>query len=74
MFFEKGKAYRHVGTGTELKMLEEIETSIYGKCLLAEDLHGDFHPCGQHEENAMNYIEISIEEYNKNLDNNRKED
>lgn len=67
MVFEVGKFYRHTG-GQELAILGELETTMYGKCLVAEtNKSGNFMPVGRDESATQNYTEISKEEWMKNF-------
>lgn len=67
MKFEIGKFYRHT-TGEELAILGEVETTLYGKCLVAESSdHVDLKPVGKDESNAENYVEITKNEWMKNF-------
>ena len=64
MKFEVGKFYKHT-TGHCLAILCEQETTMYGKTLLAEHTcEGDgFIAVGMDEARAINYHEISREEW-----------
>ncbi len=67
MVFETGKFYRHT-TGQDLAILGELETTMYGKCLVAEsNKSGDLIPVGSDESATQNYIEITKEEWMKNF-------
>jgi hypothetical protein len=66
MVFEVGKCYRHT-TGFEISIVAEIETVMYGSCLVAEDAYGELHPFGKREDNAVNYSEITKEEWMRNF-------
>ena len=68
MKFEIGKFYRHT-TGQELSILCEAETTIRGKGLVAEtNDHNELILVGTNVENAINYVEITKEEWMKNFD------
>lgn len=64
--FEVGKCYAHTN-GHQMRILGEIETTIYGKCLLGETLEGGLLPIGMTEEHAVNFTEISQEEWVSNF-------
>lgn len=67
MKFELGKCYRHT-TGTEIKILGEVETMMYGKCFAAECNNStNLLPVGMDEYNAVNWIEINEEDWQKNF-------
>lgn len=62
MRFEVGKAYRHT-TGLKMQVISEIDTYYYGKCLLGETDSAKLVPLGVAEDNAINWVEITIEEF-----------
>lgn len=64
MKFEIGKFYKHT-TGDCLHILCEIETTMYGNTLLAEQRGGEenFIAVGRGEDSAVNYHEITKEEW-----------
>lgn len=64
--FELGKCYQH-STGSQLKIVGEANTTLYGKCLVGETSFGELTPVGKTEDHAVNYIEISEEEWMKNF-------
>lgn len=67
MVFEIGKCYRHT-TGEELSIAGEVDTVMYGKCLLAESNYKpNLIPVGRDESAAVNWTEISKEEWMKNF-------
>lgn len=68
MKFEVGKYYRHT-TGHELAILCEAETTIRGKGLVAETNNPKEELClvGMSEKHAVNYTEITKEEWMKNF-------
>lgn len=67
MIFEVGKFYRHP-TGEEMAVIGEAETTLYGKCLVAEsNRSADLKPVGRHESHADNWSEISRDEWMKNF-------
>lgn len=53
MVFEKGKYYRH-SAGAEMSIVGEVETTLYGNCLVAENAgkscKTDLSPVGRDEE------------------------
>lgn len=65
MKFELGKYYQHT-TGSKLYICGLGETIIYGSCLVGEDEHGDLIAVGKSEENAVNYSEITKEQFRHN--------
>ena len=58
MVFQYGKTYKHI-SGKVITIVGVAETHMYGKCLVAEDEHGQLSPVGQNEENAVNWQEVS---------------
>jgi hypothetical protein len=66
MVFVNGKCYKHT-TGTQIKVIGEVNSTLYGHCLMAEDSDGRFYPVGKTEDNAFNWSEISEEEWLKNF-------
>ncbi len=60
--FEIGKYYEHT-TGRKLSILCEVETYYHGKCLLGETDLGELVPVGTTEEYAVNYHEISENQF-----------
>lgn len=68
MVFEIGKFYRHT-TGLELAIVGEVETTLYGKCLVAEsnEPSGNLVAVGRDESATQNFIEITKEEWMKNF-------
>jgi hypothetical protein len=66
MKFEVGKCYQHNG-GSQIKVIGEVNSTIYGNCLMAEHSDGRFYPVGQTEDNAVNWHEITEEEWLKNF-------
>lgn len=67
MVFEIGKCYKHK-TGEEIKVIGELETTLYGKALIAES--GDsslFSAVGRTEDCSVNWTEITEEEWMKNF-------
>jgi len=73
MIFELGKYYKHT-SGTYLKIVGIAETTIYGTCFIAEEECGQtFTPVGKTEDHAMNYVEVSKEEYINNYKDKHNE-
>lgn len=67
MIFEVGKCYRHT-TGHEISIVAEVETTMFGKTLLAEQTDRlDFMAVGLSEANSENYKEITREEWMRNF-------
>lgn len=62
MKFKIGKCYKHA-TGDMLHIITEGNTCMYGSCLIGENELGDLVPVGKEEDNAINYIEISKDEF-----------
>lgn len=62
MKFEIGKYYKHTGGGF-LHICGEVKTHIWGHCLIAENKDGRLVPVGRDESNAVNWVEISEEQY-----------
>ena len=63
MVFEIGKYYKHT-SGTMIHPLVEVETTQFGKALIAETNETlDFVAVGRTYEHAMNYAEITKEEW-----------
>jgi hypothetical protein len=60
--FEPNKYYRHSGGGM-LHTLHYLKTFMYGIALIAEDRMGKLHPVGSYPENAINYHEITEQEF-----------
>lgn len=64
MIFNVGKYYRHVGTGELLHIVGEVTTTMYGDCLVGEVTNNyDLVPVGKTKEYAINYEEISKDEW-----------
>ncbi len=67
MGFEAGKYYRHT-TGKEIHVLTEVETTQWGKILIAEaNFNSEIIAVGTYIGSAVNYSEISREEWEKNF-------
>ncbi len=66
MVFEVGKVYKHT-TGIQIKILNEVDTTVHGKCLVAENVSGDLFPVGSDESNAANFTEITEAEWMNNF-------
>jgi hypothetical protein len=67
MKFEIGKFYKHT-TGQQIAIVGEVETTMYGRCLVAEcSDKADLLPVGADESHAENYSEITKEEWMMNF-------
>ena len=67
MVFEVGKCYRHT-TGEELQIVGQVDTTLYGNCLVAESSNSeDLKPVGKDESATDNWVEITQEEWMKNF-------
>lgn len=66
--FEVGKFYKH-NTGICFAILCEVETTLYGKTLIAEQACGGSNiiAVGQDESAAANFHEITKEEWMENF-------
>lgn len=56
MRFEIGKCYQHT-SGKKMRIIAEIETHFYGRCLLGETDGGDLVPVGEGESHFENWQE-----------------
>lgn len=70
MKFEVGKYYQHSG-GPSMAILCEAKTTLYGDCLIAEELGGSFRPVSKDEEAAINWKEITKEEWYESWNRNQ---
>lgn len=67
MIFEIGKQYIHT-TGEQMSIVGEVETTLYGTCLIAESSNdANLKPVGKGESYAENWTEITKEEWMKNF-------
>jgi hypothetical protein len=67
MGFEVGKCYRHT-TGKEISVLVEVETTQWGKALVAEaNFNSEIIAVGTYIGSSVNWTEISREEWEKNF-------
>lgn len=65
MNFEVGKCYKH-STGAMIHVLCEVETMMYGKCLVAEEAgKTDLIPIGKGDGYAENWTCIPIDEFKR---------
>jgi len=65
--FEIGKCYRHT-TGQEMHVIGELDTVMYGNTLVAETTKNTDLTCvGRSHHNAVNWKEISHQEWMKNF-------
>lgn len=62
MRFELGKYYQHT-TGAKLYICGVGDTHYHGNSFIGENENGELSPVGRHEENAINFKEISKEEF-----------
>ncbi len=68
MIFELGKYYKH-SDGEMMRILGEVESNMYGTCLVGERQNkSDFQPVGTDESNAVNWAEIQKEEWDTILE------
>lgn len=71
MIFEVGKFYRHMDLGQDLAIVGEVNTTMYGHCLVAEVADWKrgpgLIPVGTDESCAENYEEITRKEWMKNF-------
>lgn len=56
MVFEIGKCYKHPSAG-KMRIVGEVDTYIYGNCLVGETWNGELRPVGRDEDNAVNWVE-----------------
>jgi len=67
VLFEIGKFYRH-NDGEEIAILGELETTMYGKCLVAESSRSmDLKPVGNDASCTANFHEITKKDWMKNF-------
>ena len=63
MVFEVGKCYEH-NSGERMHVVAEVELDIYvSPCLIAETDGGNIIPVGKTDEYAVNFREITREEW-----------
>ena len=62
MIFELGKYYQHTA-GVKLHICGIGDTQYYGKCFIGENEFGELIPVGCTEVNAVNYAEITKDEF-----------
>jgi hypothetical protein len=62
MKFELGKFYEHT-TGSRLYIAGVMQSMFYGMTFVGEDEYGEFSPVGSTEDNAVNYKEITKEQF-----------
>lgn len=68
MKFEVGKCYRHK-TGEEFRIIAEVDTYHFGKCLIGESSDtATYVPFGMEENNSMDWEEC--EDFAKYVNNN----
>jgi hypothetical protein len=67
MVFEIGKYYRHT-TGEMMAIRGELETTMWGKALIAEsNQRSDLVPVGRDESSAVNWMETTEDEWMKSF-------
>jgi hypothetical protein len=66
MKFKVGKCYEHT-TGLQIKIIGRCKSTMFGKCLVAETDSNTFVPISKDEEAAVNFKEISNDEWMKNF-------
>ena len=67
MVFEIGKFYKHA-TGQCLSIVGKLTTTMFGDTLIAEQNDSiDFQAVGSDDSSAVNYKEITKEEWMKNF-------
>ena len=59
MNFEVGKTYRHT-SGETIRVLTEVDSYMYGNCLLGENGKGEFIPLSTEEWATENYEEVTV--------------
>ena len=65
--FKVGKAYRH-SSGCEMKIIGWANTTVHGDaCMIAEEKSGHLKPVGSDPDAAVNWKEISEDEWMKNF-------
>jgi hypothetical protein len=70
MKFEVGKCYMHTGSKSYLAVLGVLETTLYGKVMIAEQAGRNGHrfmPVGLDEDSTVGYVECSREEWMTNF-------
>lgn len=70
MKFEVGKYYFHTGSKSYLAVLGVLDTTLYGRAMIAEQAgrHGHtFIPVGGDEDSTVGYVECSKEEWMTNF-------
>lgn len=67
--FELGKYYKHT-TGTKIYICGLGETYYHGRCFIGENERGELSPVGNGKENAINYSEITKDDFVNNKDVN----
>lgn len=60
--FELGKFYKHT-TGDKIYICGVVDTYVYGKALVCEDVYGNLRPVGDDKYATINYHEITKEEF-----------
>lgn len=64
--FQVGKYYKHIGTRELLHIIGEVETTLYGNCLVGESTNQtNLVPIGKGEGYAQNYVKIEKEEWDR---------
>lgn len=62
MKFELGKYYEHT-SGAKYYIAGVMDSIFYGMCFIGEDDRGGFDPVGSTADNALNYKEITKEQF-----------
>ncbi len=71
MIFEIGKFYRHT-TGIFMAIVGEVNTTMWGSTLIGESTHDSYGlmPVGRDEASAVNWEEITKEEWMEQFEPN----
>lgn len=68
--FEIGKFYKHSG-GRCMHIVGEANTTVYGWCLVAEEIgYDNLLPIGRREGYTVNWVEIDQKEWLKHFEEN----
>lgn len=71
--FELGRYYEHTA-GKRMRMVALAQTRMFGTCLLAECRgDGTIKPCGMDSDAAVNWKEITSEEFKMSQNERKKE-
>lgn len=66
MKFELGKCYKH-STGKKIKIIGLAHSTFYGLGFVSENEFAEYSITGMEEENAMNFVEITNDEWMKEI-------